>query len=510
VARARRAKLGNGLNSGTELGPLASYLQLRHVTELVDDARREGGRVLCGGGATAGPPGDEGPGTGLFYLPTIVVGIREGTRLVDEEQFGPVVPVMPFKDVNEAVRRANGTCYGLGASVWSRDVAKANSLADQLRAGTVWVNAHCEFIRNAPFGGIGSSGIGRAGDLGLRDLAEYTELRTMCLAVPPVPTVKAVARAIPCISVQAKAQGMLGQRLASIRTDLHQDPDTFAAEAKEAVRTFPLQPVDFRPALLSILEADGPPCVMFSGMPTEQHLDTSVAGRSQSSSSRSGLGHSNGEALLMGVAALLGACAVGYKGHRNEAFVRELPADAHAGCGWHRGGRCSPAYEAPRRFYRPEELVPDLVAAFCIRSDSSTSLQLVDLQRLCDVIAVEDLNCLRCHPLTFFDNETGVRSEQVLVAADSADQASAVPILDLREPSRFEAEGIPEAVAAYERVLQAAEANSESLKLRSGDLIILNNKRCLHAWGRPEPDEQALLQTLHARRCNGGSVQVVQ
>jgi len=504
VARARRAKLGNGLSAGTELGPLASYLQLRHVTELVDDARRDGGRVLCGGGATAGPPGDEGPGTGLFYLPTIVVDVREGTRLVDEEQFGPVVPVMPFKDASEAVRRANGTSYGLGASVWSRNLAKANELADQLRAGTVWVNRHCEFIRNAPFGGIGSSGIGRAGDLGLRDLGEYTELRTLCLAVPPVPTVKAVARAIPCVSVQSKAQAMLGQRLASIRADLHQDPKAFAAEAKEAVRTFPLQPVDFRPALLSILEADGPPCVMFSGLPTEQQLGTPVA------SSRSGLGHSNGEALLMGVAALLGACAVGYRGHFNEALVRALPADAHEGCGWHRGGRCNPAYKAPRRFYRPEEHVPDLVAAFCIHSDSSTGLRLVDLQKLCDAVAVEDLNCLRRHRLSFFDNETGVRSEQVLVAADSADQASPVPILDLREPARFEAEGIPEAVAAYERVLQAAEATSEFLKLRSGDFIILNNKRCLHAWSRPEPDGHALLQTLHARRCNGGAVQIVQ
>jgi hypothetical protein len=417
---------------------------------------------------------------------------------------------MPFKDAGEAVRRANGTCYGLGASVWSRDVAKANELADQLQAGTVWVNRHCEFIRNAPFGGIGSSGIGRAGDLSSRDLAEYTELRTMCLAVPPVPTVKAVARAIPCVSVQAKAQAMLGQRLASIRSDLHQDPDAFAAEAKEAVRTFPLQPVDFRPALLSILEADGPPCVMLSGLPAES--GTSIAGRSQSSSSssKSGLGHGNGEALLMGTAALLGACAVGYRGHHNEALVRELPADAHEGCGWHRGGRCSPAYEAPRRFYRPEEHVPDLVVAFCVRSDSSTALRLVDMHRLCDTITVDDLNCLRHNRLTFFDNVTGVRSEQILVAADSAELASPVPILDLREPGRFEAEGNPEAVAAYERVLQAAEATSEFLKLRSGDFVILNNKRCLHAWSRPEPDGHALLQTLHARLCNEGSVQILQ
>eukprot|EP00913_Durusdinium_trenchii_P016526 g15532.t1 len=156
--RARMAVLGNGLSATTELGPLASAVQLKH-----------GGRVLCGGGATAGPPGDVSSNTGLFYLPTIVVDVAEGTRIVDEEQFGPVVPVMPYKDDEEAILRANSTKYGLGASIWSENLEKANEIANRLKAGTVWVNKHCEFIRNAPFGGIDSSGIGRAGDLGDQD-----------------------------------------------------------------------------------------------------------------------------------------------------------------------------------------------------------------------------------------------------------------------------------------------------------------------------------------------------
>merc|ERR1719433_245156 len=119
---------------------------------------------------------------------------------------------MPFKDDAEAVRRANGTDYGLGASVWGSDIAAANELANQLKAGTVWVNRHCEFIRNAPFGGMGSSGIGRAGDLGQRDLAEYTELRTMVLAKPPVkpPTPKRVrVPEIEEVIVEDQAREML-------------------------------------------------------------------------------------------------------------------------------------------------------------------------------------------------------------------------------------------------------------------------------------------------------------
>ncbi|CAJ1337459.1 unnamed protein product [Effrenium voratum] len=129
VRRARRAVLGNGLSAATELGPLASAVQLKHVTQLVEDARRSGGRVLCGGGATAGPPGDVSSNTGLFYLPTIVVGVKEGTRLVDEEQFGPVVPVMKYQEDEEAILRANSTKYGLGASIWSSDLDKARGAA---------------------------------------------------------------------------------------------------------------------------------------------------------------------------------------------------------------------------------------------------------------------------------------------------------------------------------------------------------------------------------------------
>ncbi|CAK9049509.1 unnamed protein product [Durusdinium trenchii] len=223
--RARMAVLGNGLSATTELGPLASAVQLKHVTELVEDARRKGGRVLCGGGATAGPPGDVSSNTGLFYLPTIVVDVAEGTRIVDEEQFGPVVPVMPYKDDEEAILRANSTKYGLGASIWSENLEKANEIANRLKAGTVWVNKHCEFIRNAPFGGIDSSGIGRAGDLGDQDLSQYTEIRTLCLAkVPPkLPPAIASLKRCPEVHLEERARSMLQRLFRRIRpTEWHQ------------------------------------------------------------------------------------------------------------------------------------------------------------------------------------------------------------------------------------------------------------------------------------------------
>lgn len=482
AARARRARLGNGLTAGTELGPLASYVQLRHITELVEDAKKFGGRVICGGGAIAGPPGDQGTNTGLFYLPTVVVGVREGTRLVDEEQFGPVVPVMPFKDDAEAIRRANGTDYGLGASVWSADIAKANELANKLRAGTVWVNRHCEFIRNAPFGGIGSSGIGRAGDLGLRDMAEYTELRTMVLAPLPVPEV-APAVPMPRVEVQEQARELLRQRLAAVRVGLREDPDAFEEAAREAVRTFPLQPVNFKTALQSLCEADGPACVLVQGLPTE-------LSRGPRSSELAG------ETILVGVAGVLGARAFTYKGF-GDALIQDPLTVSDEAFGWHRIGRCSPPRDAPRRIFREEEYVAEFVAVFCQQADESTSVSYVDFRKLCAAISLEDLTCLRGSQLSFFDSEKGYRSEQVSVVTDLG-PAPLPPLLDVQGLERFEPEGPDDVVAAYQRVCQAAERVAESVRLRAGDLVVFNNKRCLHRWAPSGVDGQSRLQMVCA------------
>jgi acyl-CoA reductase-like NAD-dependent aldehyde dehydrogenase len=139
------------------------------VCELVQDALDHGGKAVAGGAPLDGP--------GFYYPPTIVTGVGPGVRLVDEEQFGPALPVIPFSDIEDAICQANGTEYGLCASVWSSDVARARQLTQRLEAGTVLVNNHTEVAPHVPFGGCKASGIGRSG--GQVGLDEYAELKTV-------------------------------------------------------------------------------------------------------------------------------------------------------------------------------------------------------------------------------------------------------------------------------------------------------------------------------------------
>lgn len=120
---------------------------------------------------------------GYYYEPTIVTNIAEGVRLVDEEQFGPALPVMRFSDDDEAIARANATKFGLGGSVWGSDIAGANALAARISSGTVWVNDHLT-LTGAPFGGFRWSGLGR--ELGKADLDTFSECQTLMLAKAPV------------------------------------------------------------------------------------------------------------------------------------------------------------------------------------------------------------------------------------------------------------------------------------------------------------------------------------
>ena len=148
-----------------ELGPLISEEQRARVAELVDDARERGGRVLAGGRAPER--------RGWFYEPTVLVDVPADARIRREEAFGPVVTVDPVADERAAVRRANETAFGLGASVWTRDPARARRLAPQLRAGTVWHNDHAYSYAaaQASWGGRGESGFGRTHSRhGLHDL----------------------------------------------------------------------------------------------------------------------------------------------------------------------------------------------------------------------------------------------------------------------------------------------------------------------------------------------------
>lgn len=166
---AQAAVVGNGLNPETQLGPLQNAVQLNVVTTLAEDARANGARFLCGGQRL--------PGKGYFYAPTIVADVTNGIRLVDEEQFGPILPVIKYKDVAEAIRLANDNPCGLGGSVWSSDPVKAAQVALRLECGTAWVNEHGAIQPDAPFGGVKQSGLGV--EFGHYGLEEYTNIQTL-------------------------------------------------------------------------------------------------------------------------------------------------------------------------------------------------------------------------------------------------------------------------------------------------------------------------------------------
>jgi acyl-CoA reductase-like NAD-dependent aldehyde dehydrogenase len=165
AAIARSTEVG----PGTSFAPLSTRPQFERVCELVQDAFEHGGKAVSGGAPLDGP--------GFYYPPTIMTGVGPGVRIVDEEQFGPVLPVIPFSAVDDAIAQANDTEYGLCASVWSSDIARARELAQRLEAGTVLVNNHTEVAPHVPFGGCKSSGVGRAG--GQPGLDEYAEFKTV-------------------------------------------------------------------------------------------------------------------------------------------------------------------------------------------------------------------------------------------------------------------------------------------------------------------------------------------
>jgi acyl-CoA reductase-like NAD-dependent aldehyde dehydrogenase len=168
---AEAAIVDDGSKQGTQLGPLQNRMQYEKVKAFLDDARKHG-TIIAGGDVIDRP--------GFFIRPTIVRDITEGSRLVDEEQFGPVLPVLKYADTDEAIRRANATTYGLGASVWSSDTDRAHDVATRLEAGTVWINTHLDMAPHIPFGGSKHSGIGV--EFGEEGLAEFTQLQVINLA----------------------------------------------------------------------------------------------------------------------------------------------------------------------------------------------------------------------------------------------------------------------------------------------------------------------------------------
>ena len=169
VARARKRRVGDPLDPRTDQGPQVSQSQFDRVMGYIESGQRDGATLACGGERV----GDRG----YFIQPTVFSDVRDEMQIAREEIFGPVMSVIPFKDVDEVVERANRTSYGLAAGVWTRDIKKAHAVANAVRAGTVWVNCYHVLDTRAPFGGFKQSGIGR--ELGEYGLQQYTEVKTV-------------------------------------------------------------------------------------------------------------------------------------------------------------------------------------------------------------------------------------------------------------------------------------------------------------------------------------------
>jgi len=171
---AKKIRLGPGLDPSTQMGPLVSKVQFDRVTGFLKSGKEEGAHTVVGGSRHGN--------AGYFVQPTVLDGTRENMRVYQEEIFGPVVTVTPFKDVDaDLIRRANDTVYGLAAGIWSSDMRRAHRIANKLRAGTVWINCYNIFDAALPFGGYKQSGWGR--EMGHEVLNNYLETKAICASI---------------------------------------------------------------------------------------------------------------------------------------------------------------------------------------------------------------------------------------------------------------------------------------------------------------------------------------
>ena len=171
IARAKKRCVGDPFDPKTEQGPQVDQMQFDKVMGYIESGQREGATLACGGKRVGN--------RGYFIEPTVFADVQDDMRIAREEIFGPVMSVIPFKDLDEVIARANRTIYGLAAGVWTRDIKKAHAIANSVRAGTVWVNCFNVLDTRAPFGGFKQSGSGR--ELGEYGLQEYTEVKTVIM-----------------------------------------------------------------------------------------------------------------------------------------------------------------------------------------------------------------------------------------------------------------------------------------------------------------------------------------
>lgn len=175
VAKAQKLTVGPGLEAGSRLGPLHTPGQRAEIEAQVQDAIERGAKVLAGGRRPEGAPYEKGN----FYLPTVLTEVDPGSRVMTEEVFGPAVPIVPVKDLDEAIALANNSIYGLGSSIWTRDLNRATRAAERLEAGYTWVNSVAKIYDELPFGGFKQSGLGQ--EHGIEAIDHYMATKSVVI-----------------------------------------------------------------------------------------------------------------------------------------------------------------------------------------------------------------------------------------------------------------------------------------------------------------------------------------
>lgn len=176
VEKVKKLRVGNGLKPDTMMGPLHTADQRKEVEEQVEDAVKRGAKVLCG----ADRPKDGEYDKGFYLLPTLVTDVAPESRILKEEVFGPALPIVRVKDLDEGIEQANNSIFGLGSSVWTRDINKAMFAAERIESGYTWINSAQIIYDELPFGGVKQSGIGK--EHGEEAIEHYTESKSVVIA----------------------------------------------------------------------------------------------------------------------------------------------------------------------------------------------------------------------------------------------------------------------------------------------------------------------------------------
>jgi aminomuconate-semialdehyde/2-hydroxymuconate-6-semialdehyde dehydrogenase len=179
VAKAKRIAPGDPSDPNTKMGALVSAPHRDKVLAYIESAKAQGATVLCGGDAAAAP--SDRCEAGYFVQPTILEGLGPACSINQEEIFGPVVSIMPFKNEEEVIAMANSTRYGLAASIFTQDISKGHRVAAKVNSGIVWINTWMMRDLRIPFGGMKDSGLGREG--GFKSLEFFTEPKNVCLKI---------------------------------------------------------------------------------------------------------------------------------------------------------------------------------------------------------------------------------------------------------------------------------------------------------------------------------------